>query len=66
METKEKNEQYNMYLLGLENGYANIAPAFPNDNYYLQGFYEGQGHYMEMLRRYQEEQEYNQCDIIEF
>ena len=52
-------ENKKMYDLGLENGYGNIPPMYQNNNYYMQGFYEGQAHYMEALRRYQEEIEYH-------
>ena len=66
---ENKSQQHNDYLVGLENGFNNIPPNYPDNMYYMQGFYEGQSHYMEMLRRYNEEQQYledNYGDIIEF
>jgi hypothetical protein len=52
--------------MGLENGYNNIPPSYPDNMYYMQGFYEGQGQYKYMLDRYNDEQQYNQGDIINF
>ena len=63
---ENRTQYYNDYLMGLENGYNNIPPSYPDNMYYMQGFYEGQGQYKYMLDRYNDEQQYNQGDIINF
>jgi hypothetical protein len=47
------------YYQGLEDGYNNLPPQ-SNDDYYMMGHNEGQGHYVENLKRYYEELEYYQ------